>query len=72
MTPAMAHTERALTEMAKLYIGQLTKIRDKLESVAENIEDKDSMSESDETKADAYRTAVDLIDEAINALEDLG
>lgn len=58
--------------MAKLYIGQLTKIRDKLESVAENIEDKDSMSERDETKADAYRTAVDLIDEAINALEDLG
>lgn len=53
------------------YVERLTKIRDTLESTADNIDEKDSPSEKDEEKSEAYRSATEFIDEAILALEEI-
>ena len=53
------------------YVERLTKIRDSLESTAESIGTKDYVSDDDGERADAYEAAIEAINEAIAALEDL-
>jgi hypothetical protein len=53
------------------YVERIRSIRDALETTADNIEDRDNISEDSQERADVYRETVEHLDNAIGAMEQL-
>lgn len=53
------------------YIDRINKIRDALEATADSIENRDYITDAMEERAEAYRAAIESLDDAIAALEGL-
>ena len=54
------------------YVERIAKIKDALESTADNIGALDNPSEEQDERAEVYMRAVESLQEAIDALEELG